>query len=255
MLRKFYKMNLEYEGTEFIGWQRQSKQSNGTSVQEIVENILSKILNEEINISAAGRTDSGVHAIQQVISFSSCHKELNLQKFLRSFEFFIRPYKIIATDIKEVDESFNARFSAKSRTYLYKILNRNSPSIFLKNKVWHFYYKKLDIHQMIKASKLLIGKHDFSSFRSKKCQSKSPNKTIDSINIFHENTNDDIICIEIKAKSFLHNQVRIIVEVLSQIGIKKYDVDYIIFLLNIKNRDYINNMAPPHGLYLKNIEY
>jgi len=174
-----YQILIEYVGTNFCGWQIQPKEK---SVQKLIQNKLSKILKEKIIIFGSGRTDSGVHALQQSAHFDCKKKISNLDKFLQSINFFLNKNLISILDIKKKNLSFHARFSAKQRIYKYVILNRPSKPSIDKDRVWHI-KKKLNIKLMKIGAKKLLGKHDFSTFRSSKCNAKSPIKTIKYIKL------------------------------------------------------------------------
>ena len=175
-----YKINIEYDGTNLVGWQ---KQKNGISIQEILENSLYKLSGEKITVQGAGRTDSNVHALNQVAHFD-LNKKIKAESIRDGLNFHIKGlykrYKESVLKCKKVKKNFNARYDAKERTYLYKILDRRSPPAIQNKRVWRV-KKKLNDKLMKKTAKVLEGKHDFTSFRSTECQAKSPVKTINSI--------------------------------------------------------------------------
>ena len=246
-----YKINIEYDGTNLVGWQ---KQKNGISIQEILENALFKLTGEKKIIQGAGRTDSGVHALNQVAHFDIIKKiktdalRDGLNSHIKNLH---KKYKVSVLKCKKVNKDFNARFDAKERTYLYKILDRRSPPAIQNKKIWHV-RKKLDEKLMKKASKTLEGKHDFTSFRSTDCQAKSPIKTINSIKIIRKSSEIEIW---IKAKSFLHNQVSIIAGTLMMVGKAKWKKKDIERALKAKKRGAAGQTAPPWGLFLYSIKY
>ena len=246
-----YKIQLEYIGTNLVGWQ---KQKNGLSVQEILENSLFKLTSEKRNIQGSGRTDAGVHALKQVAHFD-LKKEIKTDEIRDGLNFHIKKLfknaKVSVLKCNKVKKDFNARFDAKERTYVYKILDRRSPPAIENKKVWHL-KKKINEKLMIKSSKILLGKHDFSSFRSSECQARSPIKTINSIKILRRK---GLIEIWIKAPSFLHNQVRIITGTLVLIGKEKWDKKKLLSVLKSKKRGSAGQTAPAHGLFLYSIKY
>ena len=246
-----YKIHIEYEGTNLVGWQ---KQKNGLSVQEILENALFELTGEKKIIQGAGRTDSGVHALNQVAHFDIIKKIKTdaLRDGLNShIKNLYKKYKVSVLICKKVKKDFNARFDAKERTYLYKILDRRSPPAIQNKKIWHV-RRKLDEKLMKKASKTLEGKHDFTSFRATDCQAKSPIKTINSIKIIRKSSEIEIW---IKAKSFLHNQVRIIAGTLMIVGKAKWKKKDVERALKAKKRGAAGQTAPAWGLFLYSIKY
>jgi len=172
-----YQILIEYVGTNFIGWQIQSK---GQSVQKLIQIKISKLLKEKINLVGSGRTDSGVHAIEQSAHFDCKKKIENLNKFLQSVNYFLNIKLVSITNIKKKSLNFHARFSAKQRIYTYIIFNRVSRPSIEKNRGWHI-RKKLDLNLMKKGAKKLLGTNDFSTFRSSSCNAKSPIRKIKSI--------------------------------------------------------------------------
>jgi tRNA pseudouridine38-40 synthase len=243
-----YKLIMEYDGTPFSGWQRQI---SALSVQEVLEDALRRLLRAEIRTYAAGRTDAGVHAIHQVVHFDSEH-ELDLYKLPSSLNFFMRPRPVCIRHIEAVASDFHARFSANSRSYQYYILNCPYKSVLLHNRAWHV-PQPLDIQAIQQAAHFLLGTHDFTSFRSSKCQSASPIKSISNIAV--QMLENQILRVQIGAPSFLHNQVRIIVSTLKNVGVGKWNPEYVLYLLKVKNRVYSAATAPACGLYLSNVEY
>jgi len=246
-----YKINIEYDGTSLVGWQ---KQKNGVSVQEILENALFKLTGEKKIIQGAGRTDAGVHALNQVAHFDII-KKIKTDALRDGLNFHIKSlykkYKVSILKCKKVKKNFNARYDAKERTYLYKILDRRSPPTIQNKRVWHV-KKKLDDKLMKKVAKVLEGKHDFTSFRSTECQAKSPIKTINFIKILRKSSEIEIW---IKAKSFLHNQVRIITGTLIMVGKGKWKTKDIERVLKAKKRGAAGQTAPAWGLFLYSIKY
>ena len=241
-----YKIILEYDGTNFIGWQHQE---NGESIQGAIQDALFKLTSIKVNVFGAGRTDAGVHAYAQVASFK-LEKEIETDVIRDGLNQHLRPNLISILVAETVDEEFHARFSAKKRWYQYRIINRRSPLTINANRAWCV-HKKLNIEEMKIQSSFFIGKHDLSAFRSSHCQSKSSIKTIDSFDIQKD---DENIIITVAAKSFLHSQVRIMVGTLVDIG-KRNIYRSIEEIINSKKREFAGQTAPAKGLYLKNIEY
>ncbi len=243
-----YKILIEYDGTNFIGWQSQPK---GRSVQKNLEKFISKILKENIKCVAAGRTDSGVHAYEQVAHFDSKQNILNVNKFLKSLNHFLYNYGVVVNNIKKKNKNFHARYSAKYRIYTYILINRIARPILDKNRAWHI-INKLDLKLMKKGSKKLLGTNDFSTFRSSKCNAKSPVKTIKYIKIFSLNNK---IFFEFKSKSFLQQQVRSMVGCLKYLGENKWTLKKFEKVFKSKKRILCAPPAPPCGLYLKKVIY
>lgn len=243
------RIHIEYDGTKYVGWQ---KQKNGKSIQEEIENCLLNIYKKEIKIFVAGRTDSGVHALEQVAHFDT-NRKIEPKKIYLAINFLLKKSgnDISILSSTETSKDFHSRFSAKKRTYLYKILNRKSRSPINYNRMYFVPYE-LDEVLMRDSAVHLIGLHDFNSFRSNECQAKKSIRSIDTIDIRRDT---DQILIEISAKSFLHNQVRIIVGTLINIGRKYWKKEKVLDILNSKNRIYAGPTAPPEGLYLKKIFY
>lgn len=242
-----YKLLIEYDGTNFVGWQRQK---SGLAVQEVIEQALKTALREEVTLFGSGRTDTGVHALGQVAHFET-KQNLNLFKIRESLNALIRPHLISIHEVTQVSDDFHARFSAIERSYTYQILNTPFPPALLKNKAW-WVRTPLDMDQMQKAADLLIGKHDFSTFRASECQAKSPIKTINSI---HFEKQDDIIKMHISAKSFLHHQVRNIIGSLVLVGQKKWSINDFETAFKGKDRRLGGPTAPPEGLYFVSVQY
>ena len=244
-----YQILIEYVGTNFIGWQIQSK---GQSVQKLIQIKLSKLLKENINLIAAGRTDRGCHAIEQSAHFDCKKKIENLSKFLQSINYFLNNKLISITNIKKRSLNFHARFSAKQRIYTYIIFNRISKPSIEKNRGWHI-RKKLDLKLMKKGAKKLLGTHDFSTFRSSSCNAKSPIRTMKSIKIKKIKNK---IQIQFKSQSFLQQQVRSMVGCLKYLSEKKWNLKKFEKIFKSKRRT-LNNAptAPAHGLFLEKVIY
>ncbi len=244
-----YQILIEYVGTNFIGWQIQSE---GQSVQKLIQTKISKLLKEKINLVGSGRTDSGVHAIEQSAHFNCKKKIENLDKFLKSINYFLNLKLISITHIKRRSLSFHARFSAKQRIYTYVIFNRISKPSIEKNRGWHI-RKKLDLKLMKKGAKKLLGRKDFSVFRSSSCNAKSPIRTMKLIKIKEVKNK---IQIQFKSQSFLQQQVRSMVGCLKYLAEKKWNLKKFERIFKSKKRT-LNNAppAPAHGLFLEKVIY
>ena len=241
-----YKIIIEYDGSGYVGWQRQD---NGIAIQEAIEKAMTQLTGEKIIIFGAGRTDAGVHALGQVAHFD-LKKNFNTDNIRDGLNQHLRPQPIAVLKAEEVGDDFHARFSAKKRTYEYNISNRRAPLTIDKNKSWGV-FKKLDLNKMEFESKNFLGNHNLDAFRSAHCQSKSAIKTIDSILIIKKNEN---ISIRVSAKSFLHSQVRIMVGTLVEIGKGKI-IKSIKRIIEEEKRSQAGVTAPACGLYLIAVEY
>ena len=243
-----YQILIEYVGTNFIGWQIQPK---GQSIQKLIQIKISKLLKEKINLVGSGRTDSGVHAIEQSAHFDCKKKIINLDKFLQSVNYFLNLKLVSITNIKKKSLNFHARFSAKQRIYTYIIFNRVSRPSIEKNRGWHI-RKKLDLNLMKKGAKKLLGTNDFSTFRSSSCNVKSSVRTIKSIKIKEVKNK---IQIQFKSKSFLQQQVRSMVGCLKYLAEKKWDLKKFENVFQSKKRTLCAPPAPAHGLFLEKVIY
>lgn len=240
-----YKINLEYDGTNLIGWQ---ENINGPSVQSILQDAIFKFCGEHVVVYSAGRTDAGVHALNMVAHFD-LEREQDSNTIMRAINFYLTDKPVAVLNCENVSDDFHARFSCVARHYKYVVINRSAPVVLQKNRVW-WVPQKLDVEKMKTAAQKLIGKHDFTSFRAAQCQSKSPIKTLDVLNIIQ---NGDEIVFEFSARSFLHHQVRNMVGTLIEIGMgKPYDIDEI---FAAKNRSAAGINAPASGLYFVSADY
>ena len=243
-----YQILIEYVGTNFIGWQIQSK---GKSIQKLIQTKLSKLLKEKILLIGSGRTDAGVHATEQSAHFE-CKKEIqNLDKFIKSVNHFVNDMNISIINIKKRSINFHARFSAKQRIYKYVILNRLSRPSIDKERGWHI-IKELDVILMKEGAKKLLGTKDFSTFRSSSCNAKSPNRTMKSIKI---KLIKGRIEIQFKSQSFLQQQVRSMVGCLKYLASKKWNLKKFDFVLKSKKRILCAPPAPAEGLFLEKVIY
>ena len=242
-----YKLDIEYDGTLFVGWQFQK---NGLSIQEVLQNAIFNLSKEKVIITGAGRTDSGVHALAQVAHFD-LKKKIKKNNLLTGLNQHIGNNPINILKIKKVNKKFHSRFDAKVRTYQYVIINRQTPLALEKNKAWHI-RKKINIYDMKKGAKLLLGTHDFSTFRSSSCGANSPIKTMKSISI---KKNKDKIILRFMSKSFLQQQVRSMVGCLKYLGEGKWNITDFKKSFNSKSRMKCAPPAPACGLYLTKINY
>jgi len=247
-----YALLIEYNGNGLVGWQ---KQDEGISVQGSLQKAAKSIFNENFEIQGSGRTDAGVHALGQVahIYLPKNHKLTSKHPFyiISAFNALLKDTKIRVVSAKQVKSEFNARFSAIKRFYKYRILCRAAPPGLDKGKVWHI-RKRLNLKLMEEGIKHILGQHDFTSFRTIKCQAKSPIRTLDEITFANEG---DEVIIRVKAKSFLHSQVRIIVGTIVKIGDKTWDPEQIKKILHAKDRSLAGPTAPADGLYLEKVDY
>lgn len=245
-----YKIMVEYDGTNLVGWQ---KQKDGPSVQEFLERAIYGFSHQTTEVYGAGRTDAGVHALGQVAHFD-LDSPLNAFKMQESLNALLRelqaPVAVIDTEI--VDDNFHARFSAKGRGYIYRLLNRRGATPLRLNRVWHLPFPDLDIAAMRQGAKYLLGNHDFSSFRGAGCQALSPIKTLDKLDI--DIVGDEIV-FTVEARSFIYHQVRNMVGTLSQVGSKKFAPEDVKRILEAKDRTKAGISAPACGLYLNKVMY
>ena len=243
-----YQILIEYVGTSYVGWQIQKK---GNSIQKTVQLALSRLLKEKIKLYGSGRTDAGVHALEQSAHFDVKNKIQNINRIVKSLNFFLNNKMISIINIKKKKNNFHARHSAKERVYLYIIQNRLSPSTVFKEREWHI-RKKLDINLIKKGAKKLIGTHDFSTFKASNCSSKSPIRTINKIIVIKSKNR---IKLKFKSKSFLKNQVRSMVGCLKYLGEKKWNLRKFQKIITNKDRKRVAPPAPACGLYLEKIIY
>ena len=246
-----YKLTIEYNGTNFIGWQKQKK---GFSIQGTIEKAAKNFLQSEVDIVVAGRTDAGVHADAQVAHLD-IFKKLKIKNILFGLNFYLSREKygedISIKKVNKVDANFNARFGAKKKIYKYKIYNNKSRSPMHAYNTW-WVSQKLNIVDMKKASKYLLGNHDFSSFRASGCQALSPIKTLDKIAVIKKK---NMITLTFTARSFLYNQVRIMTGTLKDVGSGLINPEALKKILQKKKRASSGITAPSKGLTLYKVYY
>ena len=243
-----YQILIEYEGTHFRGWQVQKK---GKTIQGLIQEKISNLLKEKIILLGSGRTDTGVHAIEQSAHFDCKNQIKQFDKFLKSINHFLNKDGIAIIKIRKRNKNFHARFSAKIRIYKYIIINRLSRPVLERNRGWHI-MKKLDLVIMKKGAKKLVGTKDFSTFRASSCRAKSPVKTMKFVKI---KSYEDKIEIEFRSQSFLQQQVRSMVGCLKYLGEKKWSLKKFEDVMKSKERISCAPPAPPEGLFLARIIY
>jgi tRNA pseudouridine38-40 synthase len=244
-----FRMTVEYDGTAYVGWQMQE---NGHSVQAALQNCILSLTGETVTIRGAGRTDSGVHAFGQVIhaDLSRDWQPFKLRNALNA-HLMMANERVSVIDVREVDESFDARFSAVKRHYLYRIINRPSPLAVEAGHAW-WVPKPLDHEAMHAAAQMLVGHHDFTTFRSAHCQATSPVRTLDRLDV---SRTGDLIEIRASAQSFLHNQIRSFAGTLKLAGDGKMTPDDVRKALEARDRKECGPVAPPEGLYFMKVDY
>lgn len=242
-----YRITVEYDGGPFVGWQAQA---NGASVQGALEDAVHAFSGERVRITGAGRTDTGVHASGQVAHFDlertwpeeTVRNALNAQ---------LRPAPVSVLQAAVAPDDFHARFSATGRRYLFRVLDRPSPPALLRGRVWHV-RKPLDAEAMAEAARVLVGRHDFTTFRDAACQAKDPVKTLDEAHVRREG---EEVRLEFAARSFLHRQVRSMTGTLAEVGAGRWSVDDVRAALEARDRAACGIVAPPEGLYLTQVLY
>lgn len=245
-LARNIKLVLEYDGTQFHGWQFQS---NGISIQQILEGVLGKVTAHPVKLTAAGRTDTGVHAKGQVVNFHTPSK-IPLNNLIRGINSMVAP-DIVILSAEDMPDKFNARRDAILRWYRYRILNRHLPSAFESRYSYH-YRLSLDIEKMCLAGNYLLGKHDFSAFNASPEQTENPVRTIKEFSIERKK---DILIMDIKANGFFHHMVRTIVGTLIEIGRGKMKYQNMEKIIQSKDRKLAGPNVPAHGLFLMGVEY
>jgi len=248
-----YKITIEYDGTTFLGWQ---KQQDGPSIEQSIEDAIFVFSQQRVDVFGAGRTDAGVHAIAQTAHFD-LETKLDCFRIREALNAHLRDAgkDIAILEVVETAPDFHARFSATGRSYIYKIVNRRAPTVLMKNRAW-WIPVPLDIEKMKEGAKHLLGHHDFTSFRASLCQALSPEKTLDTLDIQSPDTNHySLITIHCSARSFLHHQVRNMVGTLKIARAGTLLPEDIKDNLEAKDRTKAGPTAPAHGLYLEKITY
>jgi tRNA pseudouridine38-40 synthase len=242
-----YRIRIEYDGTPFVGWQRQA---NGESVQGALEDALRAFCGEEVGVRGAGRTDAGVHALGQVAHFD-LSKDWEPFRVREAVNFHLKPAPIVVLDCELAASDFDARHSATARHYRYRILSRRAPPALDRGRVW-WLPLALDAERMVEAAQVLLGRHDFTTFRAAQCQANSPLRTLDRLDV---TAHGEEVVVEASARSFLHNQVRSMVGSLKLVGEGKWSAADLKAALEAKDRAACGPVAPAAGLYLVAVDY
>ena len=242
-----YKLVIEYDGAPFVGWQ---VQENGPSVQGALEAAVAAFCGEAASVRGAGRTDAGVHALGQVAHLDLA-REWDADAVRDAINAHLRPHPIAVLSAEPIAAAFDARFSARKRHYLYRIINRRASLALERSRAWRI-PRPLDVQAMHAAAQLLVGQHDFTTFRAAECQAKSPIKTLDRLDV--ERLGDEVR-IDASARSFLHHQVRSMVGSLALVGEGKWSAADLAHALEARDRAACGPVAPPDGLYLVRVEY
>lgn len=242
-----YKLTIEYDGGPFVGWQRQK---TDRSVQQAIEEAIAAFSQEQPVVKGAGRTDAGVHALGQVAHFDLV-KDWPADTVRDALNAHLRPDPVAVVTAEQVPDDFDARFSARKRHYLYRIVDRRAPPALERGRVWNV-PTPLDADAMHRAAQSLVGKHDFTTFRASECQAKSPVKTLDRLDVSRAG---DEVTIRASARSFLHNQVRSMVGALKKVGEGKWPIVEVGAALAACDRSRSGPVAPAHGLYLVSVDY
>ena len=242
-----YRLTIEYDGQGLVGWQRQD---NGDSVQGRIEAALAAYCGRPVTLYGAGRTDAGVHALGQVAHADLPRADSGIT-VRNALNFYLDDGPVTILAAEQVDDGFHARFDAIRRTYRYRILDRRAPPALDRFRVWHV-RGVLDVAAMNAAAALLVGTHDFSAFRSAHCQSASPVKTLEGLEVARHGSE---VVVTAQARSFLHSQVRILVGTLERVGAGRWDLERVRRALEIRTRSAGGPTAPPEGLYLVSVDY
>ena len=242
-----WRLTIEYDGGPFMGWQRQD---HGPSVQQTLEEALRRMTGETAAFIAAGRTDAGVHALA-MSAHVDIERNVTPHRLREGLNALVRPQPVSVLDVNPVADDWHARFSCVGRRYLYRILNRRPPPALERGQIWHI-AAPLDVEAMTEGAAMLVGRHDFTTFRSVHCQSDSPVKTLDRLDVRREG---DELRIEAAARSFLHHQVRSMVGCLALVGRGQWSADDIGKALEARDRSALGFNAPPQGLYFVEAVY
>jgi tRNA pseudouridine38-40 synthase len=242
-----YKLIIEYDGTPFAGWQWQD---DAPTVQRALADAIAAFCGHPVKVAGAGRTDAGVHALGQVAHVDLA-KEWRVDRVRDAVNAHLRPHPVAVLSAEKVPDAFDARFSATKRHYRYRIVNRRADLALDRTRAWRI-PRRLDAEAMHAAAQRLVGKHDFTTFRSTECQAKSPVKTLDRLDVRRDG--EDVV-IETSARSFLHNQVRSMVGSLVLVGDEKWSGDDLGRVLAARDRAACGPVAPPEGLYLVKVDY
>ena len=242
-----YKLTIEYDGSPFVGWQRQD---NGLSIQAVIEDAVQRLSGAAATVFGAGRTDAGVHALGQV-AHVDIERAFPADTVRDALNFHMKPHPVSILTVVEVGPDFHARFSARERRYRYRILNRRAPSVLLRGRVWSV-TGPLDVAAMAQAAAILVGHHDFTTFRSSVCQAASPIKTLDALDVRRDG---EEIVIEAQARSFLHHQIRNFAGTLKLVGEGKWTPADVETALQARDRARGGPTAPADGLYFVEVVY
>jgi tRNA pseudouridine38-40 synthase len=242
-----YKIIVEYDGGGFVGWQRQA---NGPSVQAALEDAIRGFSGESVLVEGAGRTDAGVHAFGQAAHFDLA-KETTVETVMAALNFHLKPAPVAVLSAEAVAGDFHARFSANRRAYLYRIVNRRAPLALERGRAW-FVPQPLDAAAMHAAAQVLVGHHDFTSFRASGCQAKSPVKSLDLLSVTRSG---EVVEVRAEARSFLHHQVRNFVGSLKLVGEGRWSAADLRRALEARDRAAAGPTAPAAGLYLTEVGY
>ncbi|MCV6547009.1 MAG: tRNA pseudouridine(38-40) synthase TruA [Cohaesibacter sp.] len=242
-----YKLVIEYDGRPFSGWQRQD---NAPTVMGRIEDSLFKFTRERVTLFGAGRTDSGVHATGQVAHFDLA-RDWHSQKIKEALNHFLKETGVAVLGAAKVTQDFDSRFLAVRRYYRYRICNRRAPLTFELGRAWQYSYP-IDVHLMQQGANLLLGHHDFTTFRATACQAKSPWRTMEALKVIRER---EWIYLDAMSRSFLHNQIRSFVGSLAEVGSARKPVEWISEILSARDRRACGPVAPPDGLYLTQVDY
>jgi tRNA pseudouridine38-40 synthase len=242
-----YRLTIEYDGAPFAGWQIQADR---LTVQGVLTDAVAALTGERVRVQGAGRTDAGVHALAQVAHFDAT-REWETDTVRDALNAHLRPHPVAVLAAERVDDDFNARMSARKRHYRYVIVNRRADLALERGRAWRL-PRRLDDAAMHEAAQRLVGKHDFTTFRSTECQAKSPVKTLDQLEVVREGERVYVIA---SARSFLHNQVRSMVGSLVMVGEGRWSADDLARVLEARDRTACGQVAPPDGLYLVKVDY